>query len=176
MNTVLAIASSCLSSVAVSRLQHGKLEMEIVLNSTLAGGVAIGTCSDLSNNPAISMLIGFLAGVLSAYGFAVIGPALKEKIKLHDTCGVHNLHGMPGVFSAICGAILMATNPYPDVIGEGRTAGNQAVIQILVLLITLGISISGGLISGFIVSKVVTGPTAEEMFDDEPHFEGAEQE
>jgi len=33
---------------------------------------------------------------------------LLEKIKLHDTCGVHNLHGMPGVLGAITSAIAIA--------------------------------------------------------------------
>ncbi len=28
-----------------------------------------------------------------------------EKIYIQDTCGVHNLHGLPGVFSGIASAI-----------------------------------------------------------------------
>ena len=31
-----------------------------------------------------------------------------EKFYLLDTCGVHNLHGMPGVFSALVSAIAAA--------------------------------------------------------------------
>ena len=31
-----------------------------------------------------------------------------EKVYLLDTCGVHNLHGMPGVFSGIASAIAAA--------------------------------------------------------------------
>ena len=31
-----------------------------------------------------------------------------EKFYLLDTCGVHNLHGMPGVFSGIASAIAAA--------------------------------------------------------------------
>ena len=30
---------------------------------------------------------------------------LLEKIRLQDTCGVHNLHGTPGILSAIASAI-----------------------------------------------------------------------
>ena len=41
-----------------------------------------------------AVLIGLSAGFLSTIGYAYLKPALAEKIHLHDTCGVHNLHGM----------------------------------------------------------------------------------
>jgi ammonium transporter Rh len=79
--------------------------MEIMLNSTLAGGVAIGSASDLVVTAGASMFIGCLAGIISAIGYAKLTPYLQEKIGLHDTCGVHNLHGMPGVLGGVVGAI-----------------------------------------------------------------------
>lgn len=39
------------------------------------------------------MLIGGIAGILSTFGFAYLQPFLRKKINLHDTCGIHNLHG-----------------------------------------------------------------------------------
>jgi ammonium transporter Rh len=83
---------------------QGKLNMEVVLNATLAGGVSIGSSSDLVVTPGIALLIGVVAGGLSAIGFLKIGPFLREKCGLYDTCGVHNLHGMPGVLGALIGA------------------------------------------------------------------------
>lgn len=35
-------------------------------------------------------------------------PAMNKKLNIHDTCGVHNLHGMPGVMAGIVGAITAA--------------------------------------------------------------------
>jgi ammonium transporter Rh len=88
----------------------GKLEMEIILNATLAGGVAIGSSADFIKHPAIAMAIGLIGGMLSSLGFKKIGPFLADKIGLSDTCGVHSLHGMPAIFAAIVSAIVIASN------------------------------------------------------------------
>ena len=32
-------------------------------------------------------------------------PYLHEKFDIHDVCGVHNLHGLPGILAAIAGAV-----------------------------------------------------------------------
>lgn len=79
--------------------------MEVILNATLAGGVSVGSASDLVVTAGVAMAIGTLAGIVSACGFIWLGGWLKEKINLQDTCGVHNLHGMPGVIGGCIGAI-----------------------------------------------------------------------
>ena len=84
--------------------------MEIILNATLAGGVAVGSSADFIKHPATAMSIGLVAGIFSSLGFKKIGPFLADKIGLSDTCGVHSLHGMPGVFAAIVSAIVIAGN------------------------------------------------------------------
>lgn len=94
-----------MSACWVARLAKGKLDMEVVLNSTLAGGVAIGAAADLINRPFGSMLVGFVTGSVSALGFIYYGPWLKKKINLHDTCGVHSLHGIPGIIGGFVSAI-----------------------------------------------------------------------
>merc|ERR550517_1639426 len=73
-----------------------KFNMVHIQNATLAGGVAVGTSSDLILSPYTAMLIGMIAGTLSTYGYVFISPWLERK-GLRDTCGIHNLHGMPGL-------------------------------------------------------------------------------
>lgn len=73
----------------------------------MAGGVAVGTIADMMIQPYGAMIIGSVAGAISTIGFQYLTPALKS-LKLHDTCGVNNLHGMPGIISGIIGIIVAA--------------------------------------------------------------------
>jgi len=177
VNTVMAISASCITACAISRICLQRLDMEVVLNATLAGGVSVGSSSDLVVAAGSAMAIGAFAGIVSALGFLYLGPFLKEKIALHDTCGVHNLHGMPGVLGGIIGAFsagfadssfdqatLNATFPK---MAEGRSAMEQALVQIAALAITLFFAISGGIFSGFVASRF---GKLDELFDDRENF------
>lgn len=98
---------------------------------------------------------------------------MQQKFKIADTCGVHNLHGMPGVIGGIVSAIMAAVattdlykhslynhytamrasnttemNDYISSPGYGRTAGQQAGYQLIALAVTLVIAIVGGLVTG----------------------------
>jgi hypothetical protein len=41
------MAGSAVGACAIARVIKGKLEIEIVLNATLAGGVAVGSSADI---------------------------------------------------------------------------------------------------------------------------------
>lgn len=100
LNTILALCGSTLATFIFSKLIRGKVEIEDIANAALAGGVCIGsTCS--TANPGFSMVIGICAGILSTLGFAVIAPKVCKLIRGTDTCGVHNLHGMPGLLGGL---------------------------------------------------------------------------
>jgi len=48
INTYLCLACSVIASIVVSKFVHGgKLNMEIVLNASLAGAVGIGSAADI---------------------------------------------------------------------------------------------------------------------------------
>ena len=57
----------------------------------------------------------FPPGGLSVFGYVFVTPFLDNR-GIHDTCGVHNLHGMPGVM----GGIVERRNR-----SVGRVADNQ---------------------------------------------------
>lgn len=37
-------------------------------------------------------------------------PILASKLRIQDTCGVHNLHGMPGILGGLAGIVAAALN------------------------------------------------------------------
>jgi len=88
--------------------KNGKMDIEDILNASLAGGVIIGAASGVLTNPGGAIAIGFIGGAVSTLGFAKLGPTLKSSIGLDDTCGVHNLHGIPGILGGIVSAIIIA--------------------------------------------------------------------
>ena len=68
----------------------------------LAGGVIIGATCDMYMYAVEALFIGFLGGALSSFGFNKVSAAMPW----HDTCGVHNLHGMPGALGGIIAAFM----------------------------------------------------------------------
>ena len=46
-------------------------------------------------------MVGLAAGAISTLGFFFLSPLLEEKAGLGDTCGVHNLHGIPGLLGGL---------------------------------------------------------------------------
>ena len=172
-----------------------------IQNATLAGGVVVGAIADMPIQPFGAMVIGSIAGIISTLGFQYLTPMLNHGI-LHDTCGVNNLHGMPGLISGIASAIVAATATreaftgnrmyvfYPSRIPEsnsteyhnfslaateyekgglGRTAVMQGGYQLAALVMTLGLALAGGIITGYIMKLPIIEQIKkdEELFDDE---------
>ena len=163
INTILSLTSSCMASFAISKyLRKNKFNMVDIQNATLAGGVAVGSSADLVIGPSFSMLIGMIAGIVSTFGYNKLQPWLYKTYNLHDTCGVNNLHGIPGIIGGLSGAISAAftsnelygdniQNVFPAMDGT-RSNKEQGLYQLLALLTTISISISGGLLTGKILN------------------------
>jgi ammonium transporter Rh len=176
MNTTLALVASAVSAFLFSIKFRGKFSMVDVQNATLAGGVAVGAISNMQIEPVGAVLTGFSAGAFCVVGYVFIMPALEKSIGLYDTCGVQNLHGYSGIIGGIASAITIATlgDAKYTALGLGETQSKQAGLQIIALLITLGIAIVSGVITGFILKLSVfsQGLTGEgDLFEDSVGWE-----
>ncbi|NXL46165.1 RHAG protein, partial [Podilymbus podiceps] len=173
-NTYYSLAACTVVTFALSSLvdQRGKFSMVLIQNATLAGGVAVGTCADLSIHPFAAMCIGSIAGVVSVLGFHFLTPLLASKLNIQDTCGVHNLHGLPGILGGIAGIIVTAIK---DEVREGVhfTPGMQAAA----LGSTIGIALAGGALTGGILKLPFLGQASDQnCFDDSVYWEVPEEE
>merc|ERR1711892_1292292 len=171
INTYYSLCSCVMAAFAFSALvsPSKKFSMEHLQNATLAGGVSVGACADMMLTPGGSLIIGSLAGILSVCGFQYIQPCLLKNLKIHDSCGVHNLHGMPGLFRGLL-SVLMAglassdtydkysagvedkslVEIFPALAGEGTALG-QALSQFLAIILTLAFAVVGGLVTGLLM-------------------------
>ncbi|XP_053694959.1 ammonium transporter Rh type A [Sabethes cyaneus] len=107
INTYLSLAACTVTAFVVSGLvsHEKKFDMVHVQNSTLAGGVAVGSICNLIIHPFGALLVGFIAGVISVLGYRFLTPSILSNLRIADTCGVNNLHGMPALLSAVFSAI-----------------------------------------------------------------------
>jgi len=195
INTVLALCSSCVVTFCWSGLfRKGKFDIVEIQNATLAGGVAVGCSSDLVIGGYGALIIGFIAGSISTFGFCKVMPFLERTIGLHDTAGIHNLHAMPGLLGGLGGifAALTADEVYGDHIGfvyhfrapsnatlaqelglawtgVNRDKYGQAGFQAAGMFTSVGIGLVGGLITAAILKlPCICKIKEEEYFLDTP--------
>ncbi|XP_027528536.1 ammonium transporter Rh type A [Neopelma chrysocephalum] len=174
INTYYSLAASTIVTFALSSLvdKRGKFSMVLIQNATLAGGVAVGTCADLHIYPFGAMCIGILAGIVSVFGFHFLTPLLESKLNIQDTCGVHNLHGLPGILGGIAGIIVTAVTDQ-TMNGVRLTPGKQAAA----LGSSLGIALVGGALTGAILKLPFLGQVSDQnCFDDSLFWEVPEEE
>ena len=96
------------------------------------------------------------AGFVSVFGFNKIQPWILARFKVHDSCGIHNLHGMPSLIGATASVILAAYKNSggrtSDSAVYGPDAEYQWVWQLCGILSTLLIAITSGSLTGYLVS------------------------
>lgn len=192
LNTYLSLCASAMSTFAVSSLINPdkKFGMEYIQNASIAGGVMVGASADMMLTPAGAITAGSLGGFVSTCGFKWVSPFLQNKMKIHDTAGVNNLHGMPGIMGGIISIIMAAIatpEQYSHHVKHKHTFGNesllevfpglatgttnmgQARLQLAALATTMAIAIVGGLITGVILKLVGKFDSIEDddLYNDE---------
>lgn len=147
------------------------MAMEDVQNATLAGGVAIGAVADLHCTPAGALAIGLIAATVSCFGFRYINPWLARN-GLYDTCGIHNLHGMPGLIGGLASVVVTAVATpatygadYLVLMPHGATQWGH---QLAAIAVTLSLALVSGTIFGLIAMML---PMPTTVFHDSETWE-----
>lgn len=166
INTVLSLTASCASAFLFSYILRNekKFIMVDIQNATLAGGVAIGSSADLPIGPGFALLIGALSGIISVLGYTKLQSWLERSLGIYDTCGIANLHGIPGilgglasVFAALSLNHSLFLESIDHLIAESivdRSSKLQAAYQLAFLISTVSISSISGYFCGWIVKRV----------------------
>lgn len=166
LNTIVSLCAACATTFLMSSSLHGKFDVVHIQNATLAGGVAVGSAADMDVGPGGALAIGIVAAIVSTVGFSFLSPFMEKCCGLKDTCGVHNLHGMPGILGGLAAAVTFLV-----VKDDGWVANFGA--EILALVLTVVVAIVGGGISGFLfmwVDRVSNKEAVEFAFDDSAAF------
>lgn len=154
INVVFALCGSTLLTYLATVLLRRSIDAADIANATLAGGVAIGSTCDQISLP-LAFCVGAVAGFASTFGFAVIQEKLQRGLRLVDTCGVSNLHGIPGLLGGLAALLLVG----------GIDKGAQG----LGIVITVAIALATGLIAGKLLS--FTGHR-HQSYEDSEEFGG----
>lgn len=121
-------------------------------------------------------------------------------MRISDTCGVHNLHGMPAVFSAICSAIFASlatvenykgslTEIFPAMKQINMTMdesemheemhmviggyGRTATYQGAYQLLAILITLAVAIVGGLITGLILKSPSLRKLTRDELHCDEA---
>ena len=136
INVILALSGATLATGFASIKLRGKIDAADIANASLAGGVAIGSVCNTAT-PLEAIIIGVAAGAISTFGFAVVQSRLQKGLKMVDTCGVSNLHGIPGIFGGLVAMVVVV--------------GINFQAQLMGIGLTIVIAIISGLITGKIL-------------------------
>lgn len=120
---------------------------------------------------------------MSVLGYTNLQPFLERRLGLLDTCGILNLHGMPGLIGGFAVMIVSLTMDFnvftasidPSIALEstGRGSVRQFGYQIAFVGITLAVSMVTGTITGLLMN--LTAPVSS-AFQDSEYWEVPKEE
>ncbi|XP_060149838.1 ammonium transporter Rh type C isoform X3 [Globicephala melas] len=154
---------------------------------------AVSNHGDAQHRAVINTYCSLAACVLTAVALSSVlhkkgkldMPFLESRLRIQDTCGIHNLHGMPGIIGGIVGAVTAAsanTELYGQeglafAFGFGSStlswnASTQGKFQAAGLFVSLAMALVGGIIVGVILKLPFWGQAADEnCFEDAIYWE-----
>ncbi|KAM9514982.1 ammonium transporter Rh type B isoform 2-T2 [Guaruba guarouba] len=189
LNTYFSMAASTMATFILSPVlyEESTLRMVQIQDATVAGAAVMGMAGEMLVTPFGALIAGFLAGLIPPLGFRFLTPFLHSRLKIQDTCGVHNIHGLPGVLGALLGTLLAALATadaysgrlelvFPRVARGSRTRTEQALLQLSALPLSLLLAALGGCLTGLVlrIKGLRSAPTNRYLQNTEVDEEGCE--
>ena len=143
---------SIITTYIILEITQKKVNPLIYTYAMLAGPVAIGSPLLLVDQWG-ALVIGLVAGAVSALAFVYLQPWLCKKMGAVDVMGVHNLHGVGGWIGALSVVVI-----------TGELVNAVAAVCVAALVLVLGAVV--GLIVRFTRGKM----TDEMLFSDDADF------
>ncbi|MEM7346506.1 MAG: ammonium transporter [Chloroflexota bacterium] len=125
VNTIIAGAAGLLTTLFMSWYLHEKAQVDLVLNGTLAGLVAV-TASAAWVVTSSAVIIGGVGAIVM-----VIVTLLLERVKIDDVIGAVPVHLGAGVW----GTLAVALFGQADKLNTGLTLGQQLQVQLLGIIV-----------------------------------------
>ncbi|XP_068030973.1 ammonium transporter Rh type B isoform X1 [Anomalospiza imberbis] len=189
LNTYFSLVASTVSTFILSPVlyEESTPRMVQIQDATLAGLAMMGMAGEMLVTPFGALIAGFLVGLISPLGFRFFTPVLHSRLKIQDTCGVHNTHGLPGILGALLGTLLtlLATADtygyrlelvFPLVAQGSRTVTDQAFIQLSALPLTLLFAVLGGCLTGAVLKIKVLRCSPDAQYKENAVFLEAAEE
>jgi ammonium transporter Rh len=170
--TVLSISGSTISAFATSFMLGGNRGMWLggadLQQAVLAGGVAAGAVGELEMTSQSSpIVIGVVTGAVCVIGFRYLSGFCETYLNLHDSQGVHNLHGLPSLLGGLVAAVVCMFTATPDA-QNFQISEYSWRSQLIAIAVTLGISLGGGGVAGAVM-RLLPQPI-EASFNDAQWF------
>ncbi|CAL4060028.1 unnamed protein product, partial [Meganyctiphanes norvegica] len=208
INTYVSLTGCTVTTFFTSAFVHPnrKFDMVHIANASLAGGVVMGSIGDMMVQPAGALGAGCAAGLICSLGFTYITPWMHSKLRIHDICGVFNLHGMPGLLTGLLSVLLAGiaseegygyslysifplraphngTEHLEEIqavmnvqASEGRSALQQAGAQAAALLMCIVVPTVGGLVTGLVMRSPAINILTADEFYDDQKYWRMEEE
>ena len=150
--------------------------MNDIQRASIVGGIALASVTSYLVTPGAAMVTGAVAGLISTVSLVHLQPLLHRKLGLLDSLSTVSVYLIPGIIGAFAGILAAAVaSDYDTIYGVPLKTlfpdhdSNQAGWNLLILIITLGISgFSGALFGG--IFRLVTR-RAKYFYSDDTDWE-----
>ncbi|MEO0837069.1 MAG: ammonium transporter [Cyanobacteria bacterium J06642_3] len=125
LNTTIAGVAGMLTALVYSQWRHQRVEVEELINGSIAGLVAITACCNLVSTP-LAVIIGITGAIVAQF----VSQALKYR-RIDDAVDAVAIHGGAGIWGTLCVALFGEL----ELVDTGLNRISQLGVQLLGIIV-----------------------------------------